>query len=242
MNLINSENLMNQVKNLYQSTQYNKALEILDEMTALDSSNHEAYFYMANIYHIKGQLGKAIKAFNRVLELNPMHTDASISLSVLLNDIGHYEEAKKVFETANKHVKEGNNEGLSDPHINLKFSDKHLELAELYLSYNRYEEAIFEYKKSLDLNPNNLGIRVKISKAYAKKGFISKAIEELKNLKNEQPSFLEGRNALALMYFSSGNILEAQTEWHKILTKDPANPEAKMYLSLSMNATETKLN
>ena len=35
-------------------------------------------------------IGKAIKAFNKVLSLEPNHTDASISLSVLYNPINQY--------------------------------------------------------------------------------------------------------------------------------------------------------
>ena len=34
----------------------------------------------------------------------PKHTDAAICLSVLFNDIGKYDEAKKVFEQANQSI------------------------------------------------------------------------------------------------------------------------------------------
>ena len=74
---------------------------------------------------------------------------------------------------------------IEDVHINKKFSVKHFELAELYLTYNRFDEALFEYKKSSALDPENLDIKLKMAKVLAKKGFISKAIDELKKLKNE---------------------------------------------------------
>ena len=75
-----------------------------------------------------------------------------------------------------------------------------------------------------------------------KKGFKSKAIDELTKLKNEQPDFHTARVALGVLYFGLGNVLEAQTEWEKVLAKDPKNSEAMTYLELSKNASEVSLN
>ena len=74
------------------------------------------------------------------------------------------------------------------------------------------------------------------------KNFLNKAFDELQVLKNEQPNFLAARIALGVLYYGSGKILEAQTEWEKVLTKDPRNDEALMYLNLSRTATETSLS
>ena len=54
--------------------------------TALKSNPEsiDALFNIANLYHQQGQLSRAIKTFEKVLEINPMHTDASISLSVYI--------------------------------------------------------------------------------------------------------------------------------------------------------------
>ena len=198
---------------------------------------------MADIFHLKGEIGKAIKGFNKCLSLNPSHTDASISLSILYNDIGQYEEAKRIFEIANQRVKVGKETSLlEDQHINKKFSLKHFELAEMYFTYGRYDEALFEYNKARNLDPENLEIRVKVAKTYAKKSFLNKAFDELKLLKNEKPNYLPGRISLGVLYYGCGKILEAQAEWEKVLTKDPTNEEAKMYINLSQTATETKIN
>jgi len=216
---------------------------IFSEIIESDDGNVDAFFILANIFHIHGEIGKAIKAFNKVLTLNPEHTDAAISLSVLYNDIGQYEDARKVFETANERVK-GKTKGaglMEDKHINKKFASKHYEIADLYLSYNRYDEALFEYSKVISLDPENLEAKIKIAKVYAKKGFTAKAIEELRALKNEEPNYAPARIALGVLHYGNGNILEAQTEWEKVLLKDPFHAEARMYLNLSRTATETNL-
>lgn len=224
----------------FNKNELTKAQKSFEEVIDLNPKNTNAYFYLGNIFHIKGILGKAIKAFNKVLELDPKHTDASISLSVILNDIGRYEQAKEVFDSANKFVKKDGG-AIADPKLNKTFSLKHFEIAEMYFSYNRYDEALFEYNKAIALDPDTLDIRIKIAKVYSKKGFVSKAIEELRSLKSEYPNYVPARVALGLLHYGQGNVLEAQTEWENALYKDPSNEEVQMYLNLAKSATETNL-
>lgn len=239
----NNEQLLKTARECFDKQEYKKAQVVLNEIIESDDKNIDALFLVANIFHINGEIGKAIKAFTKVLTLNPEHTDSAISLSVLYNDIGQYEEARKVFEKANERVKsKGAGTGLmEDTHINKKFSSKHFELADLYLSYNRYDEALFEFNKVVALDPTNLEAKIKIAKVYAKKGFIAKAIEELRTLKNEEPNYAPARIALGVIHYGNGNVLEAQAEWEKVILKDPFNQEASMYLNLSKTATETNL-
>lgn len=234
--------LLKKAKDAFQRNDLKTASLLLTEVIDQNPNCTEGYFYLANVFHVRGELGKAIKAFQRVLELDPHHTDAAISLSVIYNDIGKYEEAKAIFEKANNQVKNTQQQGLADPHLNRKFSLKHYELAEMYATYGRADEALFEYNKAVALDPDNLEIRIKIAKAYTKKGFISKAFDELKRLKNEQPGYMPARIALGLLYYGNGNIIEAQAEWQNVLSREPSHPEATMYLNLSRSATETSIN
>lgn len=234
--------LLKKAKEAFQKNDLKTASLFLTEVIENNPNSTEAYFYMANVFHLRGELGKAIKGFQRVLELDPNHTDAAISLSVIYNDIGKYEEAKSIFEKANTQVKSTQSQGVADPHLNRKFSLKHYELAEMYASYGRFEEALFEYNKATNLDPDNLDIRIKVAKAYTKKGFTSKAFDELKRLKTEHPGYMPVRIALGLLYYGNGNILDAQTEWQNVLNRDPQHAEANMYLNLSRSATETRIN
>lgn len=231
--------LLKKAKDAFQRNDLKTASLFLNEVIEQNPNATEAFFYLANVFHLRGELGKAVKAFQRVLELDPNHTDAAISLSVIFNDIGKYEEAKAIFERANSQVKNTSTHGLADPHLNKKFSLKHYELAEMYASYTRTEEALFEYNKAASLDPDNLEIRIKIAKTYTKKGFTSKAFEELKRLKNEHPGYMPARIALGLLYYGNGNVIEAQAEWQNVLGREPNHPEATMYINLSRSATET---
>ena len=250
------KNLLDQGRMRCDSGDLQEALVCLDEVIELDSFSCEAFYIIGNVFHKNGEISKAIRAFSKVLELEPGYTDAAIALSVLYNDIGKYEEAREIFESAYAGVKNlrgcNNNDVLlekaapikkqGDPHINKKFAYKHYEIADLYWSYGRYDDALFEYNKTVALDPNNLEARVKIGKVYAKKGFISKASEELNRIKREYPSHYPARIALGALYFSQSKVIEAQMEWQKVLSLDPKNQEAKMYLKISESSTETTLN
>lgn len=237
--------LLKNAKDLAHKGEPKKAIAIFNDIIEGGEAGNdilvESYFHLGHIFHNGGEISKAIKAFEKVLKVNPNHTDAAVSLSVLYNDIGQYENAKVIFQKADERVKNRPLEGLSDPHVNKKFSVKHYELAELYMSYNRYDEALFEYNKAINLDGENLEARVKVAKVYAKKNFLSKAFEELRRLKTEYPNYMPARIALGILHYGNGNVLKARAEWQKILAKEPKHPEAGMYLKLSENATETSL-
>ena len=242
MEYVKLNDLIKKAKEAFQKNDLKTAALLLNEVIEQNPNSTEGFFHLANVFHVRGELGKAIKAFQRVLELDPHHTDAAISLSVIYNDIGKYEEAKAIFEKANNQVKNTQGQGLSDPHLNKKFSLKHYEIAEVYASYGRYDEALFEYNKAAHLDPDNLEIRIKIAKNYTKKGFTSKAFEELKRLKNEHPGYMPARIALGLLFYGNGNIIEAQAEWQNVLSREPSHAEAIMYVNLSRGATETTVS
>ena len=242
MENVKLNDLMRKAKEAFQKNDLKTASLFFNEIIDANPNSTEAYFYQANIFHMRGELGKAVRGFNRVLKLDPHHTDASTSLSVILNDIGKYEEAKAVFDKANQHVKMTPQSGLAEPHLNKKFSLKHFEIAEMYASYQRWDEALFEYNKASSLDPDNLENRIKVAKLYSRKGFASKAFDELKRLKTEQPGYLPARMALGLLYYGNGNTIEAQAEWQGVLSRDPSHAEATMYLNLSRSATETNLS
>jgi tetratricopeptide (TPR) repeat protein len=239
---LKQNDLLKRAKEAFQKNDLKTANLLLSEVIEQNPQATEAFFYLANVFHLRGELGKAIKAFQRVLELDPHHTDAAISLSVIFNDIGRYEDAKAIFEKANNQVKNTQQQGITDPHLNRKFSMRHYELAEMYASYGRCDEALFEYNKAATLDPDNLEIRIKVAKTYTRKGFTSKAFEELKRLKNEHPGYMPVRIALGLLYYGNGNIIEAQAEWQNVISREPAHQEANMYLNLSRGATETTVS
>lgn len=223
-----------EIQNHISKREFAPAEDKLRILTQDSPDSADTEYLLGSLFYFKGQLGKAIEHLNRALNLDPRHTDASICLSVLYNDIGRYQDAKKVFELANQSVaykKTGN-----DLAVDKKFSIKHLEIADMYFRYKRYDEAIEEYSKAILLDPSNSETRIRRAKAFSKKGFVTRAVQELKQLISEYPKYLTARIQLGLLHYSQGNLLDAEIEWEEVLKTDPNHREAKAYLEMAKDA------
>lgn len=222
------------IQDLLSRRDYAQASTLIHEKLKKENETADAHYLLGVMYYFQGQVGKAVENLKKCLSIDPHHTDAAICLSVLYNDVGRYEEAKRVFEMANQsvtHKYSGNDGG-----IDRKFAVKHLELADLYFRYRRYDEAIEEYSRAATLDPTTYDIRIRRAKAYAKKGFLTRAMQELQNLKGEAPSFYPARIQLGLLHYSQGNVLDAELEWESVRTIEPNNREAAAYLEMAKQA------
>lgn len=219
------------IQDLISGRKFAEAETLINQRISLAPGGADGYYLLGVLRYFQGSVGPTVENLRKALAIDPKHTDAAICLSVLFNDIGRYDDAKKVFEQANQsvaHARTGEN-----IEIDRKFAVKHLELADLYLRYRRNDEAIEEYGKAAALDPTTLDIRIRRAKAYAKKGFLTRSMQELQQLKHEHADYLPARLQLGLLHYSQGNLLEAELEWESILDLDPGNREAASYLEMS---------
>lgn len=215
---------------------YGRAEALIREKIAKEPTGADGYYLMGVLCYFQGHVGTTITALKKSLELDPRHTDAAICLSVLLNDLGKYDDAKKIFEQANYsvvHRREGVVSGVDQ-----KFAVKHLELGDLYFRYRRYDESIEEYSKAALLNPQHFETQIRRAKAYARKGFISRALQDLQTLKHAHPEYIPARIHLGLLHYSQGNLIDAELEWEETLQRHPTNAEAAGYLSMIRRARQ----
>lgn len=220
-----------QIQDLLSRREFSKAESMISDRIGKQPDSADAYYLKGVLHYFQGQLGPTVENLKRALAIDPRHTDAAICLSVLYNDIGKYDEAKGVFEQANHSV--AHKRVGDDAEIDRKFAVKHLELADLYFRYRRYDEAIEEYSKAALLDPTTLDIRIRRAKAYAKKGFLTRAMQELKQLKAEAPRYIPARIQLGLLHYSQGNVLDAELDWEAVLEIEPGNREAAAYLEMA---------
>ncbi|NDD91179.1 tetratricopeptide repeat protein [bacterium] len=200
----------------------------------IEPESADAHYLHGVTQYFQGRLGPTIQSLQHALRIDPRHTDAAICLSVLLNDIGKYDESKRIFEQANQSV--AHRQSSSELAIDRKFSVKHLELADLYFRYRRYDEALDEYTKAATLDPTNLNVRIRRAKTFSRKGYVSRAMQELEQLRNENPGFIPARIQLGLLHYSQGNQLDAELEWESVLQLSPSHQEARSYLEMSRDA------
>jgi tetratricopeptide (TPR) repeat protein len=225
------------IQDTIEKRDYARAGEMISSHLEKDPDSPDAHYLKGVLNYFEGKIGPTIESLRRALSLDSSHTDAAICLSVLLNDIGRYDEAKRVFDQANQSV--ARNKLGEDFGIDAKFAVKHLELADLYVRYRRYDEAIEEYGKAALLDPSVLDIRIRLAKVYAKKGYLTRAMQELQQLKHEHPRYIPARVQLGLLHYSQRNVLDAELEWESILDIEPQNREAFAYLEMAKKSRLT---
>ena len=223
-----------EIQKTIQAKKYRAADEQLARALTIEPDNADYYYLRGLLRSYQGRLVDSIEDLKRSLSIEPKHTDAAVCLSIILNDIGRYDEAKKIFEQANQSV--FLKQIGDDLQIDRRFAVKHFEMGDLYFRYRRFDEAIEEYNKAILLDPQSIDMRIKRAKAFAKKGFITRAIQDLQQLKQERPTDLAVRVQLGLLHYSQGNVLDAELEWESVLELDPVHREAIAYLELIKSA------
>lgn len=236
---INAEVLQSMVKQRHFEDLHKACDVYLSHNESTENDKKVALHLKGMAYYLQNNLTKSIDSFKKVLAIDPKFTDSAISLSIIYNDIGKYDEAKRVYDLANQTLPQ--KKYGSDVSLDRKFSLKHIELGDLYFKYQRYDEALEDYSKAVRLDPLQLENRLKLAKVYAKKGFTTRAIQELKQLIHENSAFIPARIHLGLMHFSLGNVIDAQQEWEQAQALEPTNEEILMYLDMAKKATETSV-
>lgn len=216
---------------------YKNAEVLLGQVVLADNKQADAYYMLGTISYDNGKFQKAIDLYKRALEIDPHFTDASIGLSILLNDLGRYDEGRDVFVAAQNALDEKNKD--SDPYINERLAKKHEELGQLYSTYSRYKESLDQYLKALALSSRKAEITLKTIECHVALGYMRRAIRDLRHLIREQPQFTPARLYLGKLFYNSNRIAEAVDQWENILLRDPNNVEANQFLRIAQQASLT---
>ncbi|MBK8202261.1 MAG: tetratricopeptide repeat protein [Bdellovibrionales bacterium] len=230
MTLQNSDHddLLVTAKEYFKINKYSAAEPILNQLILRGTKSADIFHMLGTIYYDQGKFNKAIRAFRRALEIEPSFTDASIGLSIILNDLGRYDEGRKVFEEAQ--VMLDRHRADSDPYINEKLAIKHDELGELYFRYNRIKEGLDQYYKALSLSSRKAELTMKIAECYVKLEDYGRAIKELNLIVRDFPAFSTARVRLGQLYYDSGQVPEGVAQWESVLQRDPSHTEATRLL------------
>ncbi len=235
-----SHQLIEEARSAFIEGDYATAEPILNQPTLLNSKNPEVLQMLATIYYDQGKFNKAIATFKKALVIEPGYTDAAVGLSIILNDIGRYDDAKKIFEDAKAQLDA--KKQINEPNINEKFAAKHAELADMYLQFKRYDESVEQYQKAVSLSSKKLELNLRLAECYVQAGQKDRAIKELKALLQADPRLTAPRLKLGLILYNSHHIAEAVDQWENILRYDSKNQEAIRYLKMAQAAGVTTLH
>ena len=102
------------------------------------------------VYEILGRYPEAIKNYKALLDLNPNHKEAMFSLGWALMDEKRYLEAAPILKQAVR--------------LNPKNADTHYSLGMVYAELGRNDDALTQYRKTLQMDVNHTGAHEKIAR------------------------------------------------------------------------------
>lgn len=228
MEIISNDEMLGSAREFFRENKYNLAEPILNQLILKNAKSPEVFHMLGTIYYDQGKFNKAIRAFRRALELEPTYTDASVGLSIILNDLGKYEEGRKVFDDAKELL--AKQAGSEDPYINEKFSIKHDELGEMYFQHTRFKEALEQYFKALSMSSRKPELTMKIVECFVRLESPEKALKELRSLIKEYPGFLSARVRIGKILYDGGDVQGAIEQWEAATHREPGHGEAQRLL------------
>ncbi len=235
-----TQRLLEEAREAFIEGDYKSAEPVLNQPSLVNSNNPEVFQMLATIYYNRGQFNKAVKTFKKALEVDPEYCDAAVGLSIILNDLGKYEEAKKVFQRAQAIIEKRKNTRSSE-NVDEKFAEKHLELGDLYLQHRRFEQALMQYQTAKKLTSKKQEATLTIAECYVQMGQTNSAITELRSYLQQDPSSLSVRLKLGLVLYHSQKIAEAVDQWEHVIRLDAKNDEALRYLKMAQTTGITDI-
>lgn len=235
-----TDEMLSEARDAFIRGDYRTAEPLLHQVLLRDSRQPEVHQMLATLYYDQGKFSKAVQNFKRALEIDPTYTDASVGLSIILNDLGRYEEGRKIFDEAREKL--DRLKGRPDTRVDEKLAAKHEELADLYLQYRRPHEALEQLAKAKALSIHKGEVTLRIADVLVQAGQVDKAIAELRQVVRENPQMHQARLKLGLVLYNSNNVADAVEQWENILARDPQNSEALRHLKMAQAAGITSLD
>lgn len=229
------------------------AVEIADQLAHAGSRDGQLHTLMAGIYAKAGQSEKALRMYDRAIDLDRDQSEAYFSKGVLLVNLKRLEEAEQAFEQGIEHSKdspigyyylgrieiEAKQFDRAIRHldqaiqINPHFEPAYMALAALYETQQDRTGAIGVYRKYLQvINPQSKDMRHHLIRLYLQDKAYREALGELDTLLREDPDDLDAQLRIGLVYGELKEYPKAIGQLTKILAVRPAELRVRDYLGL----------
>lgn len=213
----------------YVATRYPLVVEPLEKYVALDDTNAEAYFMLAESLNKTQRIKMAVPHYMKTIELDPGRIEAYLPMGDGLVADGRYMEAVEAYkeavmqnaDNAELHFSLGwvqtqpevgqYDEGI----VNLKKSIEldgssekpYIQLALVYFDQEKYEEAIPVLKEAINVNPNDQNPYAYYGRSYIAQGQYAQAVTAVKEVLEPAIQAAEDdrtRTTLSNVYYNLG--------------------------------------
>jgi len=176
------------------------------------------YTNLGMVYMEKGEIHKALRAFEKAVSINPSYAEAYYSRGLAYDNMDMHEEALFDYRKAER--------------LGLISDELHYNIGLLYFKLGKTKEALREYGKAIGINPRNKKAYNNIGTIYYQSGLLEEAVDSFKRAIDADPRFVDALYNLGNTYFRMERYSEA-TELYKrtIEVKDFADARYNLGVS-----------
>ncbi len=154
------------------------ALQVLLQASAMDESNPETWNYMGVVYYRENDFERALRAYRKAVELDPNFASAFNNLGALFLSRFLEQKTSSLMEQAmaafNKAIE-------NDPRLASAYNGR----ASAFKFSNRVNEALRDWKKALELQPDFIDVYFNLGITYLQAGNKSEASRILNRCKEK---------------------------------------------------------
>ncbi len=210
--------------------EYDDAEALLRRVVDRTAGFADVHHMLGVIAHGRGDFGEAERRFERAVQVNPHYTEAQLNLMVTYNDLGKYEEARRVQATIR--VNDIGQHVARDPFVLGRIANMHADVAQAYLDAGMVLEAIAELEQAVKLS-DFADLRTRLGVLYRDTGAIDRAHEQFERAKATNPRYLQARIMLAVLMMITGDRDAAITELEAAAAIDPDDRSVNLYLRIA---------
>lgn len=198
---------------------YPEAISLLKKSINADSSYVDAYLMLRQVYLIVGDTNKAFEICKKGLTCfaDPENNrKMAKAIASLYAKIGQPEKAEQLFQKViNENPKDANS-------------------YDLYASYleseGRYDEALVNYKKAYQLDPEDSGVAFRLGNVYFERRRYNEAVKYLKKAKEVFGDDIETIKKLGEAYIELGEYGNAIEEYKSIIKIIPKHVSSRIQI------------
>jgi tetratricopeptide (TPR) repeat protein len=217
-------------KNAFSEADCLRAERYLLEALEGGANYPDIHYTLGLIDHQRGNYRRAVERFGQAVSLNPDYTEALLSLSITLNDMGRYDEARDAYDRAAEILSRKG----GAPGENLfrgRIANLHKELGELYLALGQHDDAIREYRHALSVAPGYPDFQVRLVTALREAGRTEEARNEVDACLAETPENAGALIQKGILHYLAGEKGWARRAWEEAHYKEPLNKIVQVYLN-----------
>ncbi len=214
----------------YANREFEKAEQLLRDVLQEEDRYADVHDMLGVIAHSRGNFLIAERHFERALQINPNYTEAALNLAVTYNDRGKYEKAREVYRRI--HVGPSGTMGGLDPFARGKLANMHADLAAAYHDAGLVREAVREYEKATELCPHFADLQTKLGTLLRELNDLAGARARYEAALSAKANYVPARLQLGVTLLSLGEAAAAEENWKQVISLDPENSQAKMYLRM----------